>query len=279
MANLLEIDFNGRQPPAYPMTREPVRGKCVVVNNMNFDFKRGVTKYSRYRAESQLDEDSIIHVWKQLKFECERITNVCLETFDEKMKNLVDDANRQAHRGHPYGAMACYVLTHGDDGDKLIMRDKNSISVDALLDFWNNRRCPGLQNKPKLIFIQACRGSKDDAGVQSTTDDDHIQYDGRTVLLPTSSDMFVSYATPIGCRAYGRKSSGSYFIQSQLQVISKYAATTDITGIMELTRASVIKTLQTEMEVNIHLKEETIMQCPEDKSTLTRRMSLMPQKD
>lgn len=49
------------------------------------------------------------------------------------------------------------VLTHGEHGE-LYGTDDTSISVLEFVSCLNARNCQALAHKPKLFFLQACRG-------------------------------------------------------------------------------------------------------------------------
>ena len=55
-------------------------------------------------------------------------------------------------------AVVC-ILSHGSK-QSVYGYDGKPIKIDKLLKRLDNQDCPGLRNKPKLILIQACRGSK-----------------------------------------------------------------------------------------------------------------------
>ena len=38
--------------------------------------------------------------------------------------------------------------------------DEESVDLDVLLNEFNTDNCPGLENKEKMFFVQACRGSE-----------------------------------------------------------------------------------------------------------------------
>ena len=63
----------------------------------------------------------------------------------------------------PNSAQACVLclLSHGDAG-QLYGTDGNALPVDSLVTFLSERMAPSLAGKPKLVILQACRGSEMD---------------------------------------------------------------------------------------------------------------------
>ena len=68
-------------------------------------------------------------------------------------------------------------MSHGSKKG-ILGRCGESYNVDEIVDLFKGDRCPALINKPKLFFIQACRGSQKDQGrlpPQSKIGDDCIK--------------------------------------------------------------------------------------------------------
>jgi Caspase domain len=83
------------------------------------------------------------------------------------------------------------VMTHGGPG-RLYAKD-DSYKVSEIWEPFVGDNCPSLIGKPKLIFLQACRGYKIDLGAK-------VQFYGQgpyqsTILIPTMADVLVMYAT------------------------------------------------------------------------------------
>ncbi len=91
-----------------------------------------------------------------------------LQEIEDKVKQFSLDA---VH----IDAQACVVciLSHGmygqrrdqhgkliSIGDFIFGTDGELVSLSKLMNYFNNRQCPALQGKPKLFFVQACRGGK-----------------------------------------------------------------------------------------------------------------------
>ncbi len=54
-------------------------------------------------------------------------------------------------------SMIVVILTHGQRGS-LYGTDGNAIEIEKLLSIMNAEYCKNFRGKPKLFFIQACRG-------------------------------------------------------------------------------------------------------------------------
>ena len=54
--------------------------------------------------------------------------------------------------------IVCFILTHGDEYGVLYGRNGHTISVDNIISKFNE--CDNLRGKPKMFFLQACRGDR-----------------------------------------------------------------------------------------------------------------------
>lgn len=67
-----------------------------------------------------------------------------------------------AQRPEHHWADSCVfvVLTHGEYYERLIGVDGERVLLHDLLDCFSIERAPALAAKPKIFFVQACRGGK-----------------------------------------------------------------------------------------------------------------------
>ena len=57
---------------------------------------------------------------------------------------------------------SCFVLVlSGHGGEETIQgADGDCVAIFDMLEMFNNTECPHLKGKPKLFFVDTCRGSK-----------------------------------------------------------------------------------------------------------------------
>lgn len=139
----------------------PVRGWCLIFSNHTFNDLDKLLGYVR-------DQDNFEQVFSELDFNVKIFENVKAEDIKHNMEKY---ANISASDGlHPTNALVVVVLSHGSGNylcgvDYSRTEQNDKISVEEITDIVSNQNCPHLIGKPKIFFLQACRGSKHDHGL------------------------------------------------------------------------------------------------------------------
>ena len=101
-------------------------------------------------------------------------------------------------------------MSHGSEKG-ILGKCGKPYDVDKIVDLFKGDSCPALLTKPKLFFIQACRGDKTDmgqvyarrqAGYNIRRDGPVKKTEPPTIRLPTDSDILVAYSTTEGRPAH-----------------------------------------------------------------------------
>ena len=97
-------------------------------------------------------------------------------------------------------------------------------------------KAPALYDKPKLLFIQACRGDTDDSGIKA------MKKDG-IERIPSGSDFLISFAAIEGSPAYRDEDNGTVFIQNLVETFGNDAniARYDVVSLMTKVTGKVAK--------------------------------------
>lgn len=255
----------------YKMTSRP-RGYAMIVNVTEFDSAVDLS----HRQGGNLDKENLGQVLQHLGFETLIVEN---QTAEEIRTTLKSFAQRNEHKTRD----ACVValLTHGSEGS-IYGRDGETVLIQDIFSYFDNAHCPNLRNKPKIFFIQACRGDSYDGGIDVA--------DGRTKMrrsscvasgsdvnfdeprLPTRSDMIFGYATQLGQAAMRNTHHGSWYIEALVKVLAKSAKNRDLAEILTSVN-SVIKGMQ------CHSPGSDLHSCKEMPifhSTLCKKLYLYP---
>ena len=191
---------------------EGPRGICLVINNIKF-------LYEDERLGGEKDEKAITDLFfKELNFKVEMRRN--LEGLE--ILKLAQDFARKDHS--KYSAFVCIIMSHGDKKDVILGVDKRKARAEDLMSEFTAINCPTLQNKPKLFFIQACRGQGSDRRMNRPEPADNME-DGSIAIThspdstlansvsPREADFLLAFATVPGYQAWRSKITGSWFIQ------------------------------------------------------------------
>ena len=155
--------------------------------------------------------------------------------------------------------MKLLSYSHGKDG-VVYAADGQSINMEYIYEFFNNRNCPLLRGKPKFFIVQACRGDRPDQGVDSSgvftetpsplkivsqskrrrteaLDAIACSQDSSDVgkARPTWEDMIIAYSTIPGYASLRDHSKGTWFLQSLVEVFMTHAHDTELVDLLRMT--------------------------------------------
>ena len=188
------------------------RGICFVMNNFNFPD-------GRERRGAEYDEKTMVDLFRNdIHFEVKVLQNL---NGSEILKSAKDFAKRDFSQ---YAQFVFIIMSHGDK-DAIEGVDGALVKVTQLMSLFSVRECKTLRNKPKLFFIQACRGKLSDprkdqlpTPLGSTKDDSntwmlHSDSSLADGVTPKEADFLLSFATVPGYKAWRSQVRGSWYIQ------------------------------------------------------------------
>ncbi|XP_063074169.1 caspase-10-like [Engraulis encrasicolus] len=242
----------------YKMNHSP-RGICVIINNVDF------VKKEKKRHGSDKDADALKNVFTWLGFTVESHKN---KTVDE-MKRVLQDCSKRAGGD----CFICCVLSHG--GSKGVSGcDDEVLPMEEILKPFRGHVCPGLVGKPKLFFIQACRGGgiQEEARltmdsimeVSQDVDDKPLQ-----ITISADADFLVCRSTVDGYAAMRHRDYGSWFIQSLCKHFEKDVPSHDILDILLWVNAEVS---QKEANITLQGQRRKARQISEQTSRLRKKL-------
>ncbi|XP_026860485.2 caspase 20, apoptosis-related cysteine peptidase [Electrophorus electricus] len=266
-------EFFNPRPPApteiseYKMTSVP-RGVCVIINNVTFcpDFGD--------RKGSDEDEASLKEVFTWLGFSVEVYKN---QTAGQ-MKAVLNDLGQRHHHGDCF---VCCILSHGSEAG-VNGTDGDIVLIGDIYHPFKATSCQTLINKPKVFFIQACRGKKTQKFVQVQADnleakeleeEANFEPDAlRFICIPDDGDFFVAQSTVKGFYSLRNPCSGSLFIQSLCKQLKLHCPRCeDIQSILRCVNEEVSRELR---KVTIGSKMVTTSQMPIQNVTLRKKLVL-----
>ncbi|XP_017164697.1 caspase-2 isoform X3 [Poecilia reticulata] len=236
---------------SYRMNSSP-RGFALVISNVTFDSCSAPGLDPRKGGE--VDDEVLRKVFTELDYH----VSVHRDLTAQGMRTCIENfCRRPEHR--TVDSCVVSLLSHGVEG-AIYGTDGQLIQLDWVFEAFDNAHCPLLQNKPKMFFIQACRGDEMDCGVEQldgpgrTSSPSCEQRDagreaegdadprqrrdvGRPrIKLPQRSDMICGFASLKGqriCTAAMRNTKrGSWFIQELNTALRLHARDTHLSDML-----------------------------------------------
>ncbi|NP_001269823.1 caspase 3, apoptosis-related cysteine peptidase a [Oreochromis niloticus] len=191
----------------------PSIGQCIIINNKNFDRSTGMNQ----RNGTDVDAGNAMRVFKNLGYNVKMYND---QTVDQMM-NVLTDASKEDHSNS--ASFVCILLSHGDEG--VFFGTDGSVALKHLTSLFRGDRCKSLVGKPQLFFIQACRGTDLDPGIETDSETDGVK-------IPVEANFLYAFSPAPGYYSWRNTMTGSWFIQSVCDMISKYGKELEILHIM-----------------------------------------------
>ena len=214
-----------REFEAYTMQRS-LHGICVIINNERFSSHTD-------RSGTQVDEVNLTQCFRYLGYTVEIHRNVTAHQI-ETIFSYYHSCNHST-----YDSFIVCILSHGDDGH-IFGTDSKSVELQSIVRQLNAESCPSLAGKPKVFFIQACRGGgrvqgtqiASDSGTQgpvvSSSEAVRIISSASSITIPDDADFFFGNATPPGKVAWRDMDHGSWYISEICRSFSSLARYADL---------------------------------------------------
>ncbi|XP_011829894.1 PREDICTED: caspase-10 isoform X2 [Mandrillus leucophaeus] len=201
-ANTLNSETSTKWAPTYRMNRNH-RGLCVIVNNHRFISLRD-------RRGTHKDAEILTGVFQWLGFTVHIYNDVTKGEMEEVLQK------EKCNPAHADGDCFVFcILTHGEDG-AVYSSDEALIPIREIMSHFTALQCPGLAEKPKLFFIQACQGEK--IQLSKSIEADALNPEQAPTSLqdsiPVEADFLLGLATVPGYVSFRHVEEGSWYIQS-----------------------------------------------------------------
>ncbi|XP_066880748.1 caspase-7 isoform X2 [Kogia breviceps] len=203
----------------YNMNFEKV-GKCIIINNKNFDRVTGMG----VREGTDKDAEALFKCFRSLGFDV-TVYNDCSCA---RMQDLLKKASEEDHRNS--ACFACILLSHGEEN--LIYGTDGKTAIKDLTAHFRGDRCKTLLEKPKLFFIQACRGTELDDGIQADSGPINDTDANPRYKIPVEADFLFAYSTVPGYYSWRNPGSGSWFVQALCSILNEHGKSLEILQIL-----------------------------------------------
>ncbi|XP_037746136.1 caspase-14 isoform X1 [Chelonia mydas] len=184
-------------------------------------FMMCVTTHRR-GAEKDIE---IMNKWFD-KYQFETPSGQCIDPNGQEILPALEEFRDQINQSEDeISCCLIALMSHGRSHGLIQGKDGDTVDLDDIFALFNNVQCPKLQEKPKIFIIQACRGGKEDHGVEEI-EHEFKEADCTYNLiairrLPTASDYYVVYSTQKGYVSLRNREKGSRMIEAMDEVFSE----------------------------------------------------------
>ena len=189
-------------------------GVVVIFNNKEF------TDPHKYpiRHRSEKDVSDLCELFDDLNYV---VQSPYIDKTKAEMRNIIREYASDDYTS--YGCLIIFIMSHGDTNN-IISGDSQEIDLKEFIT--PLKRNTSLQSKPKVFFIQACRGNTkmtaDDGTATATSSSSNSVfsrfYDDKN-RLPKEADFLYSYSTLEDHASYRDEEDGSWYIQMLCKAI------------------------------------------------------------
>ena len=194
---------------SYDMKRFP-HGIALIINNEEF-------VRQAEREGTEIDEGNLIQTLRLLGY----IVEVHRNRHAGQILEIFESIQERDHS--VYDSFICCILSHGKEG-QIYGSDSERVELADITSKLTGSSCPTLTGKPKMFFIQACRGKGKEESVRVKPDDARMEPDSDPLELPNQADFFFGYATPLGNVAWRDLDHGSWFISELSRILVQHSS-------------------------------------------------------
>ncbi|XP_060634628.2 caspase-3 [Anolis sagrei] len=218
----------------------PEMGLCILVNNKNFHPATGMS----YRSGTDRDAAHVVDTFRTLGYMVKAYNDLTCKQIVDILRNVSKDDH------HKRNSFVCVLLSHGEDG--LIYGTDGPVELKMLTSLFRGDRCKSLAGKPKLFFIQACRGTELDSGIETDSGPD----ESMCQKIPVEADYLYAYSTAPGYYSWRNSSEGSWFIQSLCLMLKQYSQKLELMQILTRVNRKVTEFTSCSNQPDFHGKKQ-----------------------
>lgn len=211
-------------------------GRCIIINNKNFD------KATEMDTRNGTDRDA------EALFKCFRCLGFEVTVYNDcscaEMQDLLRQASEEDHSTS--ACFACILLSHGKEN--LIYGKDGVIPIKDLTAHFRGDRCKTLLEKPKLFFIQACRGTELDDGIQADSGPINDTDASPRYKIPVEADFLFAYSTVPGYYSWRNPGKGSWFVQALCSILHEHGKDLEIMQILTRVNDRVARHFESQSE-------------------------------
>jgi predicted peroxiredoxin len=196
----------------YPMERRRM-GTAVIINNLASE-----------QPPTRHDVENMGAVLKDIGFDVEVHVNLTSQGM-----NIVKRKMTEKSKHNDANCFLLLIISHGTADNFIVDTEGNKTwNIESLV----TEVCDvqSLVGKPKLFFIEACRGKENNFSTQQMMTKSSPPPQQSGISLPSKQDVFVGFATVPGFVSF-TSSKGSPYLQALSSLLTSHHASTDLSDI------------------------------------------------
>ena len=165
----------------------------------------------------------------------------------EDIYKKLEEISKRNHS--KFDSFVCCLLTHGTDNDALYGSDGQELHLRKVRTLFYGKNAVTLFGKPKIFFIQACRGGMEDHGftsgsLEADSMDDNIHFDSSD--LPDTADFLFAFPTSSGFVSWRSHNEGTWYIKTLCDLLAQHHNEHELMNILTMVNAEVAEKRTTE---------------------------------
>jgi len=193
-------------------------GRVCIFNNKFFINERN----KRHGSESDVERLSAL--FDELNYD---VISYIDKTAEEMRKSIREMAKYDYKN---VGSLLVFIMSHGVEG-KILGTNEEEIYLTEFIDPFKNVQ--SLKNKPKLFFVNACRGEGYVPIHDRVASDNQTSRDlHEAAKTPIEADFLFAYSTVANYYSIRHLTDGSWFIQILCDMIERFRGTLDLGRIL-----------------------------------------------
>lgn len=172
-----------------------------------------IINFKKDREGSENDVKTVKDFFEDtLKFRVEVEQDLTLDNLKTELKGAKEQISGELRK--KYYCFILVIMGHGNE-DGIKTDDKKLITIKEIIDIYRNKEMPGFLGKPKMVFVQSCRGP-------STMEIVESDFKISELAIQQDADMLIAYSTTEDYVSFRSTQTGAHFIQELIAVIKDY---------------------------------------------------------
>uniref|UniRef100_A0A8C5SUI0 Caspase-3 n=1 Tax=Laticauda laticaudata TaxID=8630 RepID=A0A8C5SUI0_LATLA len=136
----------------------PKRNRALIIVNYQFLWAK---EEFRPRMGARREADKLVKALSKCNYD--------VRLFLDLTAKEIEDVYKEESRAEHGKCFVSILSSHGEDGCIMDCQGQ-ALKLTRIYNILSSERCPHLAGKPKIFFIQACRGNRFDDGIYLETD-------------------------------------------------------------------------------------------------------------